>query len=373
MNVQMPKLDLPLNDKAECSFTLPSEYYLSQEIFEQEKNAIFYKTWQYIAHESMLPNVGDYITLKICDENIFVMRAPNNELKAFYNICRHRAHELLEGQGNVKDAIICPYHAWSYNLDGSLNGARMSQHRPEFKKADFGLKEVRLEKICGFLFVNLDDNAESLSTIAKGLEEDIYKHVPYVDDLKLAGTDVFGETFTKAGWKVVVDNFVECYHCLHAHPDFSSIIKMNKYEVDVNDYWSRQLGPEIRHENSAYNVDPEKGAQGSVFWYLWPNTTFNVMPGADEMAVFAVRPDEVETSFFGGHTFTKDGVLNQARADYVADILVPEDIGLCESVQRGLKSKSYDQGPFIVDDKRSGTGEHALHHFHRLVQQALEI
>ena len=95
------------------------------------------------------------------------------------------------------------------------------------------------------------------------------------------------------------------------------------------------------------------------------------MPGSREMSVYAIRPVNINASFFEGHTFTADGKLNQARADYVGDILAPEDIALCESVQRGLRSASYDQGPFIVDKSRSGIGEHALHHFHLLVQQAL--
>jgi len=169
-----------------------------------------------------------------------------------------------------------------------------------------------------------------------------------------------------------VDNYVECYHCHHAHPDFSSIICMEKYQVECGKYWSRQLAGEIRHDNTAYPVDPNDGGyQSSSFWYIWPNTTFNILPGGKELAVFAIRPVDAFTSSFEGHLMTVDGQVNQARRDYTADVLAPEDIALCESVQRGLMSKGYSQGPIITGDKASGQGEQGIHHFHRLVHQAM--
>ena len=367
----LPPINKPLGKKPELSFTLPSEYYLSPEVYEYEKENIFYKTWQYIAHEVMLPDPGDYVTLSICGQNVFVIRSSDGELRSFYNVCRHRAHELLSGAGNVRKLIVCPYHAWSYDNSGRLKSARMSDNRPGFDKAEFGLREIRLELFCGCIFVNLDDTAESLQSIAGDLEADIRDQLPYLDKLKLAGTDLLGETKMSAGWKVVVDNFVECYHCRPAHRDFASLIDMDAYQVDIFDYWSRQTGPKIRYDNSAYAVDPEVGMQQSVFWYLWPNTTFNVLPGSDELTVFSIRPIDITTSSFGGQSFNVDGKVYQPRADYASEILAPEDISLCESVQRGLASKSYDQGTFIVDPDNPGESEYALHHFHRLVQQAL--
>jgi choline monooxygenase len=311
------------------------------------------------------------MTVRICDENIFVIRSADGELRAFYNVCRHRAHELLQGSGNVRKLIVCPYHAWSYDSSGCLVNARMSETRPGFDKSEFGLQEIRLELFCGCIFVNLDDDSDSLQSIAGDLEQDIRSRLPYIDDLQLSGTNLLGEIEMEAGWKVVVDNYVECYHCRPAHRDFASIINMDSYQVDVFDYWSRQLGPDIRYDNSAYEVNPESGMQSSIFWYLWPNTTFNVLPGSQELAVFAIRPINLTRSSFGGQSFNVDGKIYQPRADYVSGTLAPEDISLCESVQRGLTSKSYDQGVYIVDPDNLGESEHALHHFHRLVQKTL--
>lgn len=368
---RLPPLNRPLTASAESSFTLSSEYYLSEEIFELEKQQIFYKTWQYVAHESMLRDPGDYITLEICGESIFVIHSSDGKLRAFYNVCRHRAHELLQGSGNVRKLIVCPYHAWSYNNEGNLVRAPMSEHREAFDKSAFCLREIRLETFCGFVFVNLDDNCESLQTIAADLEQDIRNKIPYLDELQFCGANMLGETRLAAGWKVVVDNYVECYHCRPAHKDFASIIDMNAYQTDVFENWSRQYGPDIRYDNSAYELDPDIGIQHSFFWYLWPNTTFNVLPGSNELGVFVVRPNDVGTSDFGGHSFSNDGKMYQPRAEYAASILAPEDIDLCESVQRGLRSMSYDQGAFMVNPASPGESEHALHHFHRLVHSNL--
>jgi len=370
----MPKVSpqqKPLNDKAESSYTLPAEYYLSTEIFEIEKEKIFYKTWQYVAHESMLPGSGDYICLDVCDESIFVIRSSDNKLRAFYNICRHRAHQLLQGYGNVRKLIVCPYHAWSYNDQGNLIKARFSEGREEFDKTEFCLREVNLETLCGCIFINLDDNCQSLQSIAVGLEQDMRHHLPYIGEINHCGDDMLGSTFLQAGWKVVVDNFVECYHCRSAHRAFASLINMDTYQTEIFDYWSRQYGPDIRIDNSAYELYSDYGYQHSIFWYLWPNTTFNVLPGSNELHVYSVKPIDTTSSTFGGHSFSTDGMLYQPRADYAVDTLAPEDIHLCESVQRGLKSKSYDQGTFMVSPNKRGESEYALHHFHRMVQKAL--
>ena len=131
--VELPVLAKPLNERPEASFTLSSEYYLSEEIYELEKRAIFYKSWQYVAPLTRFEAIGDYVTLRICDESIFVIRSADGKLRAFYNVCRHRAHELLSGSGNKPKAIVCPYHAWTYKTDGELVNAPLSSGRPGFK------------------------------------------------------------------------------------------------------------------------------------------------------------------------------------------------------------------------------------------------
>ena len=370
----LPAMERPLTGEARTSFTLSSEYYTSPAVYEREKEAIFYRTWQYVAHRSAFTEPGNYVTLRICDQNIFVMKGGDGVLRAFYNVCRHRAHELLaEPHGNVRSAIVCPYHAWTFEREGSLRRARFSEDRPGFDKADFGLRPIRLEVFCDCVFVNLDVGAESLASLAGDMEEDLRRRVPYLGDLEMPSKqiDLLGSTDQNAGWKVVVDNYVECYHCRHAHPDFASLISFDHYQVDVGRIWSRQLGSETRPKNTAYDFDPDDGYSGAMFWYLWPNTTFNILPGSNELAVFAIRPIGHEWSSFEGHVLTADGRTNEARTAYTANVLAPEDIALCESVQRGLKSKGYDQGPIMAGAAPTGENEYAIHHFHRLVHDAL--
>jgi choline monooxygenase len=367
----LPPLTRPLGENAETSYTLSADFYLDPRVYESEKHGIFYRSWQYLAPECQFRETGDYATLRICDENVFAIRDDKGELRAFYNVCRHRAHELLSGAGNSRNLIVCPYHAWSYDNRGKLVRAPLSEGRADFAPGDFCLRPVRLEVFCGCVFVNLDDDAEPLGEIAADLEGDIRAHLPFFDRLRPSNDIQPAVQPIEAGWKVVVDNYVECYHCRPAHPDFASIIDMDSYQTELRPLWSRQYGPRIRADNSAYPVDPETGYQQSVFWYLWPNTTFNVMPGPEAVGIYAVRPYHAGSSAFEGHTLSAGGKPHPPRSRYINEILGPEDVRLCESVQRGLRSRSYDQGVYIVDRERPGESEHALHHFHRLVLRAL--
>lgn len=367
----------PLSEIPEESFTLPSYMYTDIEIYELEKEKIFYKTWQYVAHKSLFAEPGDYVTLRICDQHIFVIMGDDSELRAFYNVCQHRAHELLpEGSGNVARAIVCPYHAWAFEKTGELRGAPRSENRPSFNKKDFSLKSVKLEMFLDSAFVNLDTNAIPLSEIAGDLEDDIRSRAPFVNELDTSQSrfiaDDIGLTNINAGWKVVVDNYVECYHCEHAHKDFCDIISMDTYKHDAFGLWARQLGEDIKDDNTAYKLEPNAPFKKSAFWFLWPNTTINILPGAEVLNFAIVRPTAIDKCLFEGHSISTSEKFHKGRQDYTANVLVPEDIALCESVQRGLKSKGYDQGPLIVDPSRSGRGEHALHHFHRLVQKAMK-
>lgn len=362
----------PLVDAPEESFTLPSYLYTDPAIYEIEKREIFYKSWQFVAHKSSFETPGDYVTVQICDQNLFVMLGGDGVLRAFYNVCQHRAHELLPaGTGNVKSVIVCPYHAWAFEREGNLRGAPRSSKRPGFNKAEFALKQAKLEMFLDCAFINLDPNAPSLAEQAGDLEADVREKLPFFDDLKHPSVAQFGETRIKAGWKVVVDNYVECYHCDHAHKDFADLICMDSYKHDTFGLWARQLGEDIKLKNSAYELSGDEACLQSAFWFLWPNTTINIMPGHAEINISVVRPLGLTDSDFGGVTLSLEPTENKARDSYTADVLVPEDISLCESVQRGLHSFGYTQGPMMVDAERSGRGEHAIHHFHRLVQHAL--
>ncbi len=368
----LSEYEQPLTEAPEYSFTLPSSLYTDPAVYEVEKERIFYRSWQFVAHRSSFQNPGDYVTARICDQNIFVMMGGDGELRAFYNVCQHRAHELLpDGSGNVSRNIVCPYHAWVYEREGALRGAPRARQRPDFNKADYALKSIRHELFLDCVFVNVSSDAVPLAEQAADLEADVRSRVPFYGRLGFPQGGALGQYKIEAGWKVVVDNYVECYHCDHAHPDFADLISMKSYQHDTFGLWARQIGEEIKASNSAYELAEDSAYMRSTFWFLWPNTTFNILPGGEEMNIAAIRPLGHEYTDFSGFNLSADGSFDPARAEYTNNVLMPEDVALCESVQRGLKSRGYSQGPIIVDTDRSGRSEHAIHHFHRLVQKAL--
>ena len=233
------------------------------------------------------------------------------------------------------------------------------------------LSEIRLELFLNAVFVNLDPHASPLSELAGDLDQDIRRRLPFLDKVSSPRTNGLGETHIEAGWKVVVDitwNATTATMRTRRLPTSSAWTPIGRTPSRSGRANSARTSDP---SNSAYEVDIDAGVAHSAFWYLWPNTTFNVMPGAEEINISAIRPTGPATTSFEGHSLAVTDDFDEDRARYTADVLVPEDIDLCESVQRGLKSMGYSQGPIIVDPSRSGRGEHALHHFHRLVQSAL--
>ena len=159
--------------------TLPGRLYFDPAIYETEKERIFYRTWQYVGHTSMLGDGSHYLVREIGDQSIIVLKDGDGNLRAFYNVCQHRAHRLLEGEGPLRAMITCPYHTWAYDHEGRLQSAKGTQGLRDFDKRDICLKRVRLETFGGFLFVNLDADALSLAELTPGLEEEFRAFAPW--------------------------------------------------------------------------------------------------------------------------------------------------------------------------------------------------
>ena len=363
--------EAPFTADGATSFTMPARFYVNDDIYEMEKEAIFYRSWHYAGHVSQVAEPRSYFTTRIHDQNIFVARGRDNELRAFYNVCAHRGHELLEGAGR-KPVITCPYHAWAFDFDGTLVNARNSENVDGFNKCDFALKPVTLEVFCGMVMINLDPNARPFAEDYAGLEEEIRQYMPSVDDLSLAQRDTFD---VAANWKVLVDNFLECYHCAPAHKDFVDLVNMDTYRTITHKRYSSQCAAAPLTTNSkAYSFEVGEVDFGYAGFFVWPNITIWIYPGEANLSVLQMNPAAPERTIEYQDWFTPGGVLSPQLRDaavYQKDVLQPEDIGLCESVQRGLKSKAYNQGRFIVDAGRTELSEHAVHHFQKMVLDAL--
>ncbi len=368
--IARPTWEKKLSADPALSYTLPARYYVAPEVFEREREAVFYRSWQYVGHVEDLPEAGSYFTCSVLDQNLFVTRGKDRVLRGFYNVCSHRAHELLRGRGQAR-VITCPYHAWSYHLDGRLRTARGSEKVDGFDAGEFCLKDVRVEEFGPLVFVNLDPDAPSLADQAGGLLAEIRRYVPDLDRLTKAAS----RSWTiDANWKVIVDNFLECYHCEPAHPAFAQLVDMETYRSTTHGIYSTHVSRSGRPDNKAYRFDPKDASQVGAFWWLWPTTTVNVAPGEANMAMFTLKPLGPGRTLEIADYYYLGGEINdqrQARIDYANDVLQVEDNNLCESVQRGLHSRGYVQGRFIVDRERTQISEHAVHHFHGLVAAAL--
>ena len=351
--------------------TLSSRHYLDRDIYEQEKIKILYRNWHYAGHSSQVANIGDYLTLKIGDENLIVIRADDGELKGFFNVCRHRAHKLLEDEGNV-GSITCPYHGWNYSIDGELRYAKNADKMTGFNKSEFCLASFQVTDMCNFIFVNLDKNAPTLYHQADGFVKDLQKRFPFIDKLRPLPDDKSRPSTINANWKIVIDNYLECYHCTKAHPAFVDMVDMNHYQTEIYNIWSRQYAPRSKPDNKAYNFDKNATIQDMCFWFLWPSTALGYVPGVEALFFSSIRPDSIDkTTRFGHWLVTDDTILPNGFNNYMNDVLFSEDISLCESVHQGLRSQSYNNGPIMIDPDHSGISEIAVQHFHRLVHQAL--
>ena len=345
--------------------SIHKDAYINAHWHDIDRTHIFRKSWQYLCHENQLAKPGDYLAAQLHGQSIFVCRQSDRSLKAFYNVCKHRGHELLSGQGNTK-RIICPYHAWMYDLDGRFLEARQSQFIEGFDDKDFCLDEIRLETFCHLIFVNLDQNAASLASQSENLATEINTFAPDLKSLQFAHR----LTYTiKANWKSVVDNFLECYHCPVAHKDFCTLVDMDSYKVKTHGIYSSHMAKAGQIENKAYTIDGATVTDHAV-WYLWPNTTLMRYPGRGNFMIWRfipVGPEETyeEFDFFFETTDLEESEKEAIR--FIDDVLQPEDIGLVESVQRGMKTPGYSQGRYMVDPSGSGLSEHAVHHFHGLV------
>ncbi|MEX0808594.1 MAG: aromatic ring-hydroxylating dioxygenase subunit alpha [Dongiaceae bacterium] len=354
---------------AEDSWTLPADWYFDPAVYAAERAAIFYQNWIYQCHVSQVAKPGDYYVGMVADQSVFIMRDGDGALRAFYNVCSHRAHPLLEGIGNSR-LIVCPYHQWCYETNGNFRGARGRDSLEGWIPENAALKEVRLENYGGLLFVNLDRDANPLVDKAGKLLADLQRTCPRMEEL------VFAERFERiiaANWKTVVDNNHECYHCAANHPALMELVGYVGRSVWSDDgiTFSHAIEANER-DNRAYKLD--RIEQQALFGFVWPTTIPLMFPGTPNYVISHVIPAGPETTIERwDFLFSKAELDEQDRrlVDYMKTTLIPEDVGICERVQKGLHSRGYRQGRFVVDRSRPDFSEHHVHFFQKFVHDAL--
>lgn len=353
-----------------ASMSLNAAAYTEDAWHRIDRDHILAKSWQWVCHVEKLRQPGSYVTAEIAGRPIVVVRDREGALRAFYNVCKHRAHHLLDGEGETT-RIMCPYHAWVYRLDGQLVRAPETEHLDNFDTSDIYLDPVQVEAFAGFIYVNLDPDAAALHAASGNLETEIRHWAPDIDQL------TFGHRLSydiRSNWKNVVDNFLECYHCPTAHKDFCDLVDMDTYKVTTHGIYSSHMAEAGKGANSAYDVSNATVRTHAV-WWLWPTTCLMRYPGRSSMIVLniiPVGPDRtLETYDFFLETPEPDPMELDAMR-YLDEVLQVEDIALVESVQRGMSTPAFSQGRIVNDPTGSGKSEHAVHHFHGLVLDAYE-
>ena len=343
---------------------LEARYYADPGILTRELDRIFARTWHLVGHRSQLASPGQLITATVGDQSVIVAN-DGGEVCGFYNVCQHRGHELVAAEAASVDSITCPYHAWTYSLGGRLLHARGED------VGELCVPRVRVETLAGFLYVNLDPAATSLAATLPGVEADLLTLAPDAGERVLTSRRT---RLIRANWKLVVENYNECYHCPNVHKSFTTGV------IDPGSYRIAPRGPLIHHtargpaaERAAWTR--AAGTDGYAAFFNWPVSSIQCYPG-QIINTFRWVPLAVDETLLIREWWF-DGSEPTPTQQQVIDLdwttTVVEDSALVASVQRGLGSRGYRPGPLIV--AASGVAdvhsEDAVPHLQRLALDAL--
>ena len=359
---------------APLTHALDARYYTDPAIFGNEMQGLLARTWQFAGHAAEIPNVGDYFAFEVAGQSLFAIRGRDEIVRTFYNVCQHRAHEMVNGTGNTR-VVVCPYHQWTYELTGGLRSGPNIKSVPGFDRSKVCLNEVPTEDFHGFLFVNLDPDAAPMDEWYPGVREELAEFVPHISNLAPLE---WREVPENCNWKVSIENYSECYHCPSNHATFAEgVIKPESYDIQPD----AGGGYVLRHttecqaiEKMTYPIDmsvPHAGDYQS--WFLWPMFSFQCYPG-NVLNTYHWRADAVDRCTVWRGWYTEEGhesdvIRGLAQQDLTTT--VAEDIRLVESVYRGLQSRGYKPGPLVLDPGDGLMSEHSVAKLHQWMREAV--
>jgi choline monooxygenase len=333
------------------AFALPAAFYVDAEFAEQERERIFARHWQLFARSEQLAGSGDHVVGNIAGVPILAVRDETGQLRAFHNVCRHRAGPLALCDGRSAKALRCRYHGWTYRLDGQLRSAPEMNEAEAFDVSQVHLPEIAIAEWQGLVFVALQP-AHPLQELLAGIEQRLGER--RLEHFEFSGRVSYE---IACNWKAYVDNFLEGYHVPHIHPGLNRMLDYRSYRTELANWHSLQHSP---LENAA-NVYGEGEA---LYWFVWPNMMLNVLPErlqTNRVLPLGVGRCRVEFDYY----FLAGSDAARATSDLdFSDAVQHEDIGICEAVQKGLASGSYRAGR-LCPRRESG-----VHHFHELLRAA---
>lgn len=336
--------------------TLDRECFVSHEVYALEHERIFFRTWLLAGHVSQLENAGDYFLYELENESVIVLRDQAGAIRAFHNHCRHRGSRLCrEKQGTIGNALVCPYHAWSYGLDGKLRNVPAMSEVAGFTAADYPLHSVALHEWEGFIFLNFAKQPKPFDEALPGLSGRFKQW--QTTELRAADRRIYE---VDANWKMFVHNFSECYHCPLAHPQLNKLTPFRNSENDLDEgpvlggpMWmsnregSMTLGGE-RCAAPFAGLSAEERAR--VYYYtLFPGAFLSFHP--DYVMVHRVQPLAIDKTrivcewYFHPDAMAKPG-FDPSPAVEFWDMTNRQDWDLCVNAFRGVISRAWEAGPY---------------------------
>jgi phenylpropionate dioxygenase-like ring-hydroxylating dioxygenase large terminal subunit len=340
--------------------TLPYAWYDDPAVLRVEQERIFARSWQYATRADVVAEPGSMTPARAGSLPVLVVRPQDGQLRGFVNVCRHRGHVLCEANAR-RETIQCPYHAWTYGLDGALRSAPRAEREEAFDSAALSLVPVSVDAWGPFVFVNPDPSAAPLADSLGDLPRLLAEGGVDLDRLRFhsrAESDEYA-----CNWKVCAENFLECYHCAVAHPSLARTLDVSEdaYVLEHDGTLLSQFGPPRDASDGSDSV-----ARGQ-FHFLFPNTVVNVMPGRQNLSIGPIAPRGPKRTdrfldYFVGEDTDEDWLRGFLELD---EQVGREDRALVESVQRGIGSGALEAGVLLPES------EQLIARFQALVLEAL--
>ena len=355
--------DAPL----EKASTIPASWYTDERVFELEKETIFSHSWQFAARLDQLNKPGDYVTSEIAGEPIVAVRGGDQRLRAFFNVCRHHAAAVMTEREGHANQLRCPYHGWTYSLEGALKGAPDFSGVCDFDRTSNGLAPVEIETWEKWVFVKLE--SDHPNEAGAGLDE--FLGTDLIDQFQnLNLSDLHWVERRRyalnCNWKIFVDNYLDGgYHVPHLHKGLDSVLEYNNYRIENGEHLCLQSSPMAHGDDD--DVNAVRTGKRALYYWLYPNFMMNWYEGMlDTNLVRPLAVDRTEVIFDFYFADVSPSALERNLASIeVSDRIQREDLDICDSVQRGLQSRAYEAGRLSV---RREAGEHL---FHRLLHADL--
>jgi len=337
--------------------SLAAPYYVEPGMEARDRRVVFGRGWQLVAHACQLRNAGDHVVVDLAGLPALAVRGADDVIRVFHNVCRHRAGPIAQCDGLAAKSLRCRYHGWTYALDGQLRTATEMGAAEDFDVADIRLPQFAVRVWQGLVFAAVDGaTATDFDALVAGIDARIGpdRNLARYGHHHRVGWDI------ACNWKVYVDNYLEGYHVPHVHPALNRLLDYRSYVTEVAQWHSLQWSP-LESSDTLY------GSGDALYYWLWPNTMLNIVPG--RLQTNRVIPRGIDRCRVEFDSYYAPDDSGEARARRDADLefsdtVQQEDLGICEDVQRGMASGSY------VPGRLNPLRETAVHHFHELLRSA---